>query len=78
MAKKRGFAGVVGNVPYGRDYPDDSAEWKRTAEGFRAYAENGMKRKSEYAGDGMNRGSRLTSLVVRRWYSRKYHQKNHF
>ncbi|MBE6871961.1 MAG: hypothetical protein E7491_08440 [Ruminococcaceae bacterium] len=41
--KNRGFAGVVGNVPYGRDYPDDSAEWKRTAEGFRAYAENGMK-----------------------------------
>ena len=38
----KGFAGVVGNVPYGEGYPDDESEWKRTADGFRSYLKRGM------------------------------------
>ena len=28
--ERLGFAGIVGNVPYGEGYPDDRAEWRRT------------------------------------------------
>ncbi len=37
-----GFAGVVGNVPYGEDYPYDEDEWARTEQGFRSFTERGM------------------------------------
>ena len=37
-----GFAGAVGNVPYGRGFPDDAAEWERTGRGFRDFAARGM------------------------------------
>lgn len=37
-----GFAGVVGNVSYGRHFPDDKEEWERTEKGFRSFAKRGM------------------------------------
>ena len=37
-----GFAGIVGNVPYGEGYPDDDAEWQRTSDGFREFLKRGM------------------------------------
>ena len=37
-----GFAGVVGNVPYGNNYPDDADEWTRTEQGFRGFIARGM------------------------------------
>ena len=37
-----GYAGIVGNVPYGRGFPDDGDEWKRTADGFRGFINRGM------------------------------------
>ena len=37
-----GFAGVVGNVPYGDNYPDDADEWARTEQGFRGFIGRGM------------------------------------
>jgi hypothetical protein len=37
------YAGVVANVPYGKDYPEDAAEWKATEDGFRKYIERNMK-----------------------------------
>lgn len=37
-----GFAGIVGNVPYGENYPDDADEWERTEQGFRGFIERGM------------------------------------
>ena len=41
-------------------------------------AEGGISMKAKYAGDGQKRGSRLTSLVVRRGYDRRYDQKYSF
>lgn len=38
-----GFAGVVGNVPYGDRYPDDDSEWTATETGIRGYIKRGMK-----------------------------------
>lgn len=38
----QGFAGVVGNVPYGEGYPDDPAEWRDTEHGFRAFTDRGL------------------------------------
>lgn len=40
--ERQGFAGVVGNVPYGENYPDDEKEWKETAKGFRRYTDRGL------------------------------------
>ncbi|MHB1150724.1 MAG: hypothetical protein ACYCWE_10555 [Eubacteriales bacterium] len=40
--EKLGFAGVVGNVPYGRGFPDDKEEWAKSEKGFRSFAERGM------------------------------------
>jgi hypothetical protein len=40
--KALGFAGVVGNVPYGRDFPTDPEEWKQTEQGFRSFTKRGM------------------------------------
>ncbi|MHB1484219.1 MAG: glycosyl hydrolase family 2 protein [Saccharofermentanales bacterium] len=37
-----GFAGVVGNIPYGPGYPDDKDEWEKTARGFHDYIDRGM------------------------------------
>lgn len=37
-----GFAGVVGNVPYGEGYPDDENEWLATEAGIRGYIKRGM------------------------------------
>lgn len=39
---KLGFAGVVGNVPYRRGFPDNIEEWEETEKGFRDFAERGM------------------------------------
>ncbi|MDD4772677.1 MAG: hypothetical protein PHZ09_03640, partial [Eubacteriales bacterium] len=39
---KLGFAGVVGNVPYGRGFPDNADEWRKTEQGFRGFAQRGM------------------------------------
>ncbi len=38
-----GFAGVVGNVPYGPGFPHDAAEWEATRAGFEAFMERGME-----------------------------------
>ncbi|MBQ2336236.1 MAG: hypothetical protein II381_07985, partial [Victivallales bacterium] len=40
--ERKGFAGIVGNVPYGEGYPDDDAEWQRTSDGFREFLKRGM------------------------------------
>ena len=40
--EKKGFAGIVGNVPYGEGYPDDEAEWQRTSDGFREFLKRDM------------------------------------
>ncbi|MBQ7153789.1 MAG: hypothetical protein IJR83_07655 [Clostridia bacterium] len=40
---RRGFAGVVGNVPYSWDFPHDGAAWDRTASGIRNYIGRGMR-----------------------------------
>ncbi|NLE54047.1 MAG: hypothetical protein GX617_03835 [Lentisphaerae bacterium] len=40
--ERLGFAGIVGNVPYGRTFPDDAKEWRDTAEGFKDYIRRGM------------------------------------
>ncbi|MCL2814249.1 MAG: hypothetical protein FWD23_06590 [Oscillospiraceae bacterium] len=37
-----GYAGIVGNVPYGRGYPNDENEWKQTEQGFRSFVDKGM------------------------------------
>lgn len=37
-----GFAGVVGNIPYGEGYPDDENEWLATEAGIRGYIKRGM------------------------------------
>ena len=42
------------------------------------YAGGDIGAKSKYAANGIYRSSRLTSLVVRRWYSGKCHQKMKF
>ena len=39
---ERGFAGIVGNVPYARDFPDDEKEWRDTEKGMREYIRRGM------------------------------------
>ena len=38
----QGFAGVVGNVPYGAGYPDDPEEWRSTERGFREFTGKGL------------------------------------
>ncbi len=38
-----GFAGVVGNIPYGDNYPGDETEWLATEAGIRGYIKRGMK-----------------------------------
>ncbi len=40
---RRGFAGIVGNIPYNWDFPEDEAGWRSTEEGFREYLRRGMK-----------------------------------
>ena len=37
------FAGTVGNIPYSKDFPDNTKDWENTEKGFRAFIENGMK-----------------------------------
>ena len=39
---KRGFAGIVGNIPYSRDFPDNEKEWLDTEKGIREYISRGM------------------------------------
>lgn len=41
--EKQGFAGIVGNIPYGPHYPDDPKEWEDAEKGFRDYIRRGMK-----------------------------------
>ena len=38
----RGFAGIVGNIPYSWDFPNDREAWERTEAGFREYIRRGM------------------------------------
>ena len=40
---RRGFAGIVGNIPYNWDFPHDEDGWRRTEEGFREYIRRGMR-----------------------------------
>ncbi len=40
---RRGFAGIVGNIPYNWDFPGDEEGWKSTEAGFREYIRRGMK-----------------------------------
>lgn len=40
---RRGFAGVVGNVQYTRDFPDNADAWKRIETGLREYIRRGMR-----------------------------------
>ena len=40
---RQGFAGMVGNVPYGENFPDDPQEWSDTEKGFRKIISKGMK-----------------------------------
>lgn len=40
---RQGFAGVVGAVPYEKDFPNDEGEWDRTERAFRAYINKGMQ-----------------------------------
>ena len=39
----RGFAGIVGNVPYRDNFPDDLTEWEDTQRGFMSFINLGMK-----------------------------------
>ncbi len=39
----RGFAGIVGNVPYRDNFPDDAVEWEDTKRGFESFINLGMK-----------------------------------
>ncbi|MBE7035222.1 MAG: hypothetical protein E7402_03740 [Ruminococcaceae bacterium] len=39
---RRGFAGVVGNVPYTKDFPNDQPAWDKAINGFREYIDKGM------------------------------------
>ncbi len=38
----RWFGGIVGNIPYTADFPDDAAAWEKTEAGMRAYIDKGM------------------------------------
>ncbi|MDY4186876.1 MAG: glycosyl hydrolase [Candidatus Borkfalkiaceae bacterium] len=37
-----GFAGIVGNIKYSRNFPTDEKSWKDTEKGFRSYINKGM------------------------------------
>lgn len=37
-----GFGGIVGNIPYTTDFPNDEPLWQKTAEGMRSYIRRGM------------------------------------
>ncbi|MBO4217562.1 MAG: hypothetical protein J5940_06430 [Clostridia bacterium] len=39
---RRGFAGVVGNVPYTRDFPENGEAWEKIRDGLREYIRRGM------------------------------------
>ena len=39
---RRGFAGVVGNIPYTYEFPDDEESWKKIETGLREYIRRGM------------------------------------
>lgn len=39
---RQGFGGVVGNVRYTRDFPENGAAWQAVEQGVRTYAEKGM------------------------------------
>ena len=41
-AEKHWFAGIVGNVPYNRDFPNDQNDWNDTCNGFKKYIDRGM------------------------------------
>lgn len=40
---RQGFAGVVGNINYTPDYPDNKKEWEKVEKGLRAYMDKGMR-----------------------------------
>ena len=40
--QERGYAGVVGNLPYTRTFPKDKAAWEATKKGFQAFLSRGM------------------------------------
>ena len=40
---RKGFAGVVGNIDYTPDYPENASEWDKAEKGIRAYIGRGMK-----------------------------------
>lgn len=42
FVQEYGFAGVVGNVDYTVDFPDNEAAWERTEQGFRRFGEAGL------------------------------------
>ena len=37
-----GFAGIVGNIPYSREFPENKKEWSDTEKGMREYIRRGM------------------------------------
>ena len=41
--ERKGFAGVVGNINYTPDYPDNNDEWEKVEKGLRAYMDKGMR-----------------------------------
>lgn len=41
--ERQGFGGVVGNLRYTPDFPDNMAEWDAAVNGLRAYIDRGMK-----------------------------------
>ena len=38
----RGYAGIVGNLPYTRSFPMDTEAWEATRKGFQAFLDRGM------------------------------------
>ena len=40
---ERGFAGIVGNIPYSREFPGNEKEWLDTEKGMREYIRRGMR-----------------------------------
>ena len=42
MHDRQGFGGVVGNLDYTPEFPNDTAEWEKAVNGFRTYMERGM------------------------------------
>ena len=62
--ERLGFAGIVGNVPSGRKFPDDAKEWRDTAEGLKVLgmlAEVNIVMRNDHQ-DAMGTGQGVTEL----------------